>query len=479
MSEVGSAEPRDEQYLDPGVVSKVRFQAIDNKAHTLATAVLTRRWRTAGETLRRTTLAQDGFIGCYWSPVSTSRRTPAILSFGGSEGGLNCGTGILAAHGYPELTIGYFGLTGLPKHLHRIPLEYFEKAIHWLDRQPGVDSKRIVAWGVSRGGEAAFLLGTTYPQLVDAVVDYVGGNTAYGGVDVPGPAWTLHGRGIKPGTTIPIQKIAGPLFMVGGWDDQLFESGLKVEEMATQLQAAHKHNFTALAYANAGHAIGEAVPNLRPASASSTTTACRTRWAARSRRMPAPARIRGRSCSRSWRSSELRLDHLPGRREHVPETAVQVQRLTLRLAGLRVDDIRVERPLVVRHDLAAGRVLVAADQLLFRRSGRDGLLTRLQLDGRPDGRADRHARDLLLLVRDEHVERQPLAVDEHGAELRDLPCADLDGRGRAHRQSGGGKGESGQNCRDSENECLSHVYLLACRLPWREPAKRRAKATCL
>jgi hypothetical protein len=262
MSQVGSTEPRSEQYLDPAVVSKVRFQAIDDRAHLVATAMLTRRWRTSGVTLHRTTLAHDGFIGCYWSPAATSRRMPAILHFGGSEGGLGCGVGLLSSRGYPELDIGYFALPGLPQHLHRIPLEYFEKALRWLARRPGVDPKRIVAWGISRGGEAAFLLGTTYPQLVDAVVDYVGGDTVFGGLDVPGPAWTLHGRGIPAGTAIPIQDIAGPLFMVGGWGDTLFGSGAKVESMATELEAAHKSNFTALTYAGAGHAIGDAVPNL-------------------------------------------------------------------------------------------------------------------------------------------------------------------------------------------------------------------------
>jgi dienelactone hydrolase len=214
-------------------------------------------------TLHETTLAHDGFVGCYWSPASSRRPMPAILSFGGSEGGLHCGNGLLSSYGYPELDIGYFGLPGLPQHLRHVPLEYFRKALRWLGRQPGVDSKRIVAWGVSRGGEAAFLLGTTYPQLVDAVVDYAGGDTVYASPDdAHVPAWSVHGRDIKPGTTIPIQKIAGLLFMVGGWSDLLFTSGLKVETMATQLEAAHKRNFTALAYAGAGHAIGEPVPNL-------------------------------------------------------------------------------------------------------------------------------------------------------------------------------------------------------------------------
>jgi dienelactone hydrolase len=50
--------------------------------------------------------------------------------------------------------------------------------------------------------------------------------------------------------------------MVGGWADELFASGARVESVATRLQAHHRKDFTALTYANAGHSIGAAIPNL-------------------------------------------------------------------------------------------------------------------------------------------------------------------------------------------------------------------------
>ena len=144
-----------------------------------------------------------------------------------------------------------------------MPLEYFEKALRWLAQQPGVDPDRLVAWGISRGGEAAFLLGTTYPKLVHAVVDYVGSGVVYGSPDDAAiPAWTVHGRPIPGGTQIPVEQVAGPLFMVGGWDDELFASGARVESVATQLLAHHRKNFTALTYPDAGHSIGAGFPNL-------------------------------------------------------------------------------------------------------------------------------------------------------------------------------------------------------------------------
>ena len=262
MAEVGSTAPRAQQTLDLPTVSTVRIAAVV-AGRDVASAVLRRRWRNADVSLRRTTVAQEGFLGCYWASPPGSEPRPAILEFGGSEGGLHCGPGILASRGYPVLDLAYFGEPGLPKKLDRVPLEYFERALRWLGQQPGVDPSRLVVWGISRGGEAAFLLATTYPQLVHAVVEYVGSSVVYNSPDDPRtPAWTFQGKPIPGGTQIPVERIAGPVFMVGGWDDRLFGSGSKVESIATDLRAHGKHNFVSLAYANAGHTIGAAVPNI-------------------------------------------------------------------------------------------------------------------------------------------------------------------------------------------------------------------------
>ena len=43
----------------------------------------------------------------------------------------------------------------------------------------------------------------------------------------------MHGKPIPSGTQIPVERVAGPLFMVGGWDDELFASGARVESVAT------------------------------------------------------------------------------------------------------------------------------------------------------------------------------------------------------------------------------------------------------
>lgn len=203
-----------------------------------------------------------GFYGEWITPRGVRHHT-AILMFGGSEGGMNNGTlaETLAAHGYPVLQIAYFAEPGLPTALRRIPLEYFERALIWLARQPQVDPQRVVTWGWSRGGEASLLLASTFPQLVDAAVGYVPSAFVF---DAPAdrnvPAWTLHGRPLAPLTVIPVWKSRGPLFVVGGDDDGLWPSGAYVAQIAKEMHDHGRHDVTALAYPGAGHMLFLAVP---------------------------------------------------------------------------------------------------------------------------------------------------------------------------------------------------------------------------
>ena len=119
-----------------------------------------------------------------------------MLEFGGSEGGLSVVMSrVLAAHGYPSLALAYFKEPGLPQGLARIPLEYFATALRALRAAPNVDPRHVLVAGVSRGSEAALLLGVHYPQLVDGVLAGVPSSVANVGYpDTSSPAWTLAGR---------------------------------------------------------------------------------------------------------------------------------------------------------------------------------------------------------------------------------------------------------------------------------------------
>jgi hypothetical protein len=121
---------------------------------------------------RTLVVARAGFYGRYYAPPARHARGVPVLVFGGSEGGLSFPllASVLALHGHPTLALAYFNAPGLPQTLSRIPLEYFARAIRWLRDRPKVGGRRIAVIGVSRGSEAAQLLGVHYPSLVGAVV---------------------------------------------------------------------------------------------------------------------------------------------------------------------------------------------------------------------------------------------------------------------------------------------------------------------
>lgn len=242
----------------------------------------------ATTTIRRIYIAQGvhsvevrhPFYGEYYAPRTNARR-PAILVFGGSEGGLSTAgiAQLYASRGDPSLALAYFGEPGLPRNLERIPLEYFAKALRWLQRQPAVNPTELVVEGISRGSEAAQLLGIHYPQLVHAVVAMVPGVgsecgiTRFTGNDGSarciGPAWTLHGMAIPWGQGInnphPFQdeRIRGPIFLDCGGDDQLWPSCPMARAIVSRLHAHHfRYKVTLLSYAQAGHGVGSLYPNL-------------------------------------------------------------------------------------------------------------------------------------------------------------------------------------------------------------------------
>ncbi len=133
----------------------------------IATCRLDRRWlapdtqiRDAGEDANG-----EGVAGRLFIPPGREPH-PVVIVLGGSGGGYDLDkAAVLARHGFATLSLAYFGMPGLPPWLHRVPLEYFARALAWLDGQPEVDARRIGVLGVSRGAELALLLSSTFPEI--------------------------------------------------------------------------------------------------------------------------------------------------------------------------------------------------------------------------------------------------------------------------------------------------------------------------
>lgn len=218
---------------------------------------------------------KTGIYGSLFLPADTKTRKPAVVVFGGSEGGLGTisEAALLAAHGYAALALAYFAEPGLPEALQRIPLEYFASALEVLASEPGVDPRRMVLWGLSRGSEAALLVGAYYPQLVHAVVASVPSGIVNAALpDTSQPAWTHGRKPLSTGSIIPVDKVDGPIMLICGGLDRVWPSCTSTERISGELAAAHGHAPTVLDYPDAGHFVGSLLPFV-PSTATTGTTA--------------------------------------------------------------------------------------------------------------------------------------------------------------------------------------------------------------
>jgi dienelactone hydrolase len=243
---------------------------------TVGTKFFSRRGYSPGVSVQDETLRAAGFYGQYWRPAPGSPRRPAVLEFGGSEGGLDgqlFGAG-LASAGYPALDIAYFGEPGLPAALHDIPLEYFARALRWLARQPQVLPADIYVSGGSRGSEAALLLGVHYPNLVHAVIASSPSDISFGAYPGPGAAWTFDGKPVPhsptfsaalpivdPAADIAVQNIRGPVFLDCGTADLIWTSCAYAAAIQRRLSAAaDRYPHVLYRYVGAGHLVDGLVP---------------------------------------------------------------------------------------------------------------------------------------------------------------------------------------------------------------------------
>ena len=259
----------------------------ETDGQAIATGTIVRRAIAAD--VRIAPVRERGLVGVAYYPPGSERR-PAIIVLPGSTGGIpgvGSFVGGLASRGYVVLALAYFNAEGLPPMLQNIPLEYFSTAIEWLKAQASVDPTAIGVLGTSRGGELALLLGATYPSAFRVVVANVPSSVVWPGLSDESvvPAWTLNGKPLIsvpaeftkadldiPGrqrflkrmtdrtalarAAIPVERIASPVLMFSGKDDQLWPSDVFAAQVVERLKA---HNFKYAvehhSYDNAGHAI--------------------------------------------------------------------------------------------------------------------------------------------------------------------------------------------------------------------------------
>src|SRR5215212_3682503 len=185
-----------------------------------------------------TDIAENGVLGQFYRPAGAG-PFPAVIALVGSQGGLlRQSPKVLAAHGYAVLSLAYFNYTSpvdntsLPENLYRIPIEYFGKAIKWLQSQPGVDPERIGLIGFSIGGTVGLQIAAIYPQIKTVIV--FGSPTVMEGQE-------LSYQGQVLPADIPIEKINGSILLISGDQDSQLNS-VKFGELA--IDRLKKNNFS-------------------------------------------------------------------------------------------------------------------------------------------------------------------------------------------------------------------------------------------
>ncbi|TCC23453.1 acyl-CoA thioesterase/bile acid-CoA:amino acid N-acyltransferase family protein [Kribbella speibonae] len=255
-------DPDEQSYIPPSEdgrpVEHVEI-SVSRDGHQLASTTLTRQWMSSGVTTRPLTTAKDKITGLYVAPKPDGAKHPAVLLFGGSEGGMPPLSipDLLASHGYPVLAVAYFHAPGVPAELRNVPIEYFATAARWLDQQPGVDPAHVVVMSASYGTEAALLIADHFPALIHGAVLFAPGAAGTPSFPSPGArAWTYQGRPVGP-ELIPVDGVNGPVLAVAGSADASWASQQAAEQIMLELDDAHdKYPHEAVIVTGAGHGVG-------------------------------------------------------------------------------------------------------------------------------------------------------------------------------------------------------------------------------
>jgi dienelactone hydrolase len=238
----------------------------------------------------------EGLVATFFVPGG-QRPKPAIIVFGGSEGGIALAeelAALLASHGFAALAVAYFGADGLPSRLVQIPLEYGKNAARWLLRQPETAGPGLGVLGTSRGGELALLLASLFPK-VQAVVGFAASSVIWPGFTMGldcQAAWTHEDKDVPfavprmrslPPTAagplvsgpwfvsalrdqrtctramIPVERIRGAILLISGGDDKVWPSHLLAELAMQRIDrrgGARATRGLHLTYPRAGHGVG-------------------------------------------------------------------------------------------------------------------------------------------------------------------------------------------------------------------------------
>ena len=254
--------------------------------------------RVAKDGLVSEKVTDGGIVGTFIRPKGKG-PFPAVIVLGGACGGIPQDSYVaqLANQGYATLGLAYFFASGLPEHLNHVPIEFVEKAVKWLCKNKVCDVSKLSVLGTSMGGVYALLAASYFPEVKSAVIFDGAGvvfqsldsgkalNTPVApfsfqdkplpflSLDIPQPneenfktsfflrtflsSYFSKPKEEKEEAAIKVEKINGPVLLMGTLDDQLFGSAYQLQQVYNRLvEHRFPHEYDFVAYCGAGHMIG-------------------------------------------------------------------------------------------------------------------------------------------------------------------------------------------------------------------------------
>ncbi|HEY6570489.1 MAG TPA: acyl-CoA thioesterase/bile acid-CoA:amino acid N-acyltransferase family protein [Candidatus Limnocylindrales bacterium] len=211
-SEPTSASPPPDS-ANPAVFLQYRTElTAEVDGAPVATAVLDQDLGSPDVTM--TEISENGVLGQFYLPPGAG-PFPAVIVLSGSSGGLTVRRPkVFASQGYAVLSLPYFNYTSpvdgtaLPSTAVELPLEYFGKAIDWLQAQPSVDPDRIGIYGTSLGGQVAMLVGARYPEIKSVIA--IAPPTVTWDDGAGKSSFSFEGKPVPFATTIGVEAAAQP-----------------------------------------------------------------------------------------------------------------------------------------------------------------------------------------------------------------------------------------------------------------------------
>lgn len=277
----------------------VEFHLENENGRTLASRAIERRYLMPE--VEPQSVDADGLAGLFFRPKAGGPYPGVMVLDDPGAGPWLDAAAVLASHGYAVFALAVPGAerrSAAPVH---IPLEYFEKGLHWLTGQGAVKTGGVAVLGRSRGGELALLLGSRFRDI-KAVAAYAPSSvltqgTPRGETGVEAlTVWTWQGRVLpflrcritpeararirlslekhkaiaterfygnalkdRPAVNeaaIPVEKIGGPVLLVSGELDAFWPAARFCRMVAERLKSRRfPHPYRHLSYPRAGHSF--------------------------------------------------------------------------------------------------------------------------------------------------------------------------------------------------------------------------------